>query len=73
MKSIFISLLAIVFSLTAYAGNATFAEQVAMGAQGEHRSEPNKARDQYRHPAETLAFFGRSNLRVVAETSLALI
>jgi len=25
---------------------------------GEHRSPENKARDQYRHPAETLAFFG---------------
>ncbi|MGB5292782.1 MAG: methyltransferase [Lysobacterales bacterium] len=52
------SLLVITFSLTAYAGNATFAEQVAMGMQGDHRSESNKARDQYRHPAETLAFFG---------------
>lgn len=25
---------------------------------GEHRSAKNKARDQYRHPKETLAFFG---------------
>jgi len=25
---------------------------------GEHRSEANRARDAYRHPAETLAFFG---------------
>jgi len=25
---------------------------------GDHRSASNKARDQYRHPAETLAFFG---------------
>jgi predicted methyltransferase len=58
VKSIFISLLTIVFSLTAYAGNTTFAQQVAMGMQGDHRSESNKARDQYRHPAETLAFFG---------------
>lgn len=58
MKSIIVSLLAIVFSTTAFAGNATFAQQVAMGMQGDHRSESNKARDQYRHPAETLAFFG---------------
>ena len=58
MKSIFVSLLVIVFSSTAFAGNVTFAEQVAMGVQGDHRSESNKARDQYRHPAETLAFFG---------------
>jgi len=25
---------------------------------GEHRAEQNKARDAYRHPAETLTFFG---------------
>jgi len=58
LKSICMSFLVIMFSVTAYAGNATFAEQVAMGMQGDHRSESNKARDQYRHPAETLAFFG---------------
>jgi predicted methyltransferase len=33
---------------------------------GEHRSPENKARDAYRHPKETLAFFGfRSNMTVV--------
>jgi predicted methyltransferase len=33
---------------------------------GEHRSEANKARDKYRHPRETLAFFGfRSDMTVV--------
>jgi len=33
---------------------------------GDHRSAANKARDQYRHPAETLAFFGlKPDLRVV--------
>ena len=58
MKSIFLSLIAIVFSLTVNADNLSFAEQVAMGVQGEHRSESNKARDQYRHPSETLRFFG---------------
>ena len=58
MKSIFLSMVAVVLSSTAFAGNATFAEQVAMGVQGEHRSESNKARDQYRHPVETLEFFG---------------
>ena len=58
MKSIFLSMVAIMLSSTAFADNATFAQQVAMGMQGEHRSDANKARDQYRHPAETLAFFG---------------
>jgi predicted methyltransferase len=33
---------------------------------GEHRSERNKARDQFRHPRETLEFFGlRSDMTVV--------
>ncbi|MDH4019997.1 MAG: hypothetical protein OEU84_10395, partial [Xanthomonadales bacterium] len=58
MKSIFVSVLVLLFSTTAFAGDMTFAERVAMGAQGEHRSDANKARDQYRHPVETLAFFG---------------
>ena len=33
---------------------------------GKHRSEENKARDRFRHPGETLAFFGfRSDMTVV--------
>ncbi len=33
---------------------------------GEHRSGANKARDQFRHPAETLTFFGlKPDMRVV--------
>lgn len=33
---------------------------------GEHRSDRNKARDKYRHPKETLEFFGlKSNMSVV--------
>ena len=58
MKAFFFSVLVLLISSSAVAGNVTFAEQVAMGAQGEHRSDANKARDQYRHPAETLEFFG---------------
>lgn len=37
-------------------GNA--ADTMASILAGDHRSASNKARDQYRHPAETLAFFG---------------
>ena len=34
---------------------------------GDHRSEENKARDQYRNPLETLTFFGiRPDMTVVA-------
>jgi len=33
---------------------------------GEHRSDRNRARDRYRHPKETLEFFGlRRNMTVV--------
>ena len=34
---------------------------------GEHRSAENRARDQYRHPAETLAFFGFEPTQTVVE------
>lgn len=58
MKTVFLSMLAVFLSSTAWAGDTTFAERVAMGMEGQHRSAANKARDQYRHPAETLEFFG---------------
>ena len=32
-----------------------------------HRSEPNRARDKYRHPVETLTFFGVSYTKTVVE------
>ena len=36
---------------------------------GSHRSDANKARDQYRHPRETLAFFGiQPNMTVIEIT-----
>lgn len=46
------------------AGHVTAAESCSTAAlidqalQGDHRSGDNKARDQYRHPRETLEFFG---------------
>ncbi|KAA9133318.1 class I SAM-dependent methyltransferase [Marinihelvus fidelis] len=36
----------------------TFAERVAAASTGDHRSEANIARNDYRHPVETLEFFG---------------
>ena len=58
MKVFFFSVLVLFFSSTTFADNLTFAEQVATGIEGGHRSDANKERDQYRHPSETLAFFG---------------
>jgi predicted methyltransferase len=37
---------------------APAADPIAAALAGEHRSEANRARDAWRHPAETLAFFG---------------
>jgi len=67
VRFIFLSVIAMVLSSTAFADNLTFTEQLATGMQGEHRSEANKARDQYRHPAETLAFFGIEDGMTVME------
>ena len=59
MKPILFSVIAIMLSSTVFAEDMTFAERVAVvGMQGEHRTDSNIARDQYRHPAETLEFFG---------------
>ena len=44
----------------------TTADLIHSAISGAHRSEANKARDVYRHPMETLSFFGlQSNMRVV--------
>jgi len=44
----------------------TTTDLIASAIGGTHRSEANKARDIYRHPMETLSFFGlQSNMRVV--------
>ncbi len=67
MKSIFSILAVILLSTSAYADEPTFAERVVIGMNGDHRSDENKARDQYRHPAETLAFFGIEDGMTVME------
>jgi predicted methyltransferase len=58
VKFVVFSVFAVLFSSSVCASDMTFAERVATGMEGEHRSEANKSRDQYRHPAETLEFFG---------------
>lgn len=45
------------FSLADHHGGA-MAKSVADWSEGEHRSEANRARNEFRHPAETLEFFG---------------
>ena len=67
MKRIIFSVVAILLSSVALAGSLSFAERVAMGMEGQHRSDVNKARNQYRHPAETLEFFGIEDGMTVME------
>ena len=62
-----LSLVVLLFSTTLLAENESFAQRVAMGMEGSHRSESNIARNQYRHPAETLKFFGIEDGMTVME------
>jgi len=58
----------LIAALSLLAAAPAFAEDAALAAvlAGDHRSEANKARDQYRHPLETLEFFGlRDDMTVV--------
>ena len=63
--------MAVVSSLTSAGASAQALDAATSAAlddalAGEHRSERNRARDQYRHPKETLAFFGlRRDMTVV--------
>jgi predicted methyltransferase len=45
-------------AVQAAAGNGADAQALAEILAGEHRSDDNRARDVYRHPVETLGFFG---------------
>jgi len=56
------------FTSTAFAANAE-KNRLANIATGEHRSEANIARNQYRHPVETLRWFGLRDDMTVVEVS----
>ena len=57
---------AIWLSASAIAAESPDAKLRAIVA-GEHRSDASKARDQYRHPVETLTFFGLKDTMTVVE------
>jgi len=67
MFRLLISVTTLVVSTALVAGSISFAERLAMGMEGAHRSESNIARNQYRHPAETLEFFGIEDGMTVME------
>ena len=50
-------------------GQLVFSQSLQDIIDGDHRSEKNKARDKYRHPIETLEFFGIKNTMTVVEIS----
>jgi predicted methyltransferase len=59
-----------IFCMAALALNAVAVEPTSLDKimAGDHRSDANRARDAYRHPKETLAFFGVKPDSVVVET-----
>jgi predicted methyltransferase len=54
---------------TALADDTSVTAALQAIADGEHRSVEHRGRNQYRHPAETLAFFGIRDDMIVAEIS----
>ena len=67
--------LALLISSVFFSGNPSYSndvqnkEMLERSLQGSHRSEANRLRDKYRHPVETLTFFGvKPNSNVVEIT-----
>ncbi len=60
MKRFGLAVLAVTVLMTGNTASADSEARAAIQAavQGDHRSSENRARDKYRHPVETLAFFG---------------
>ncbi|WNC74258.1 methyltransferase [Thalassotalea psychrophila] len=67
MKSLITTAILATSLLAATAANAHAPTQLEQAIAGEHRSDKNKARDMYRHPEETLIFFGFKSTMTVVE------
>ena len=74
IKNQFINTILLI-SLVFFSGNPSYSDDVRnrevleRSLQGSHRSEANRLRDKYRHPVETLTFFGvKPNSNVVEIT-----
>ena len=52
-----IAITSLLFSSLVF-GQLSMPERIEQASSGEHRSDANKARNIYRHPVETLGFFG---------------
>ena len=64
MNKIFFSILLLVLSSNSFSANN---DPIKQAISGSHRAPANKARDQYRHPQETLEFFGVTENMTVVE------
>jgi predicted methyltransferase len=67
MNRIFIAVLTFFFTSTSLAGDSSIGDLIAISMDGEHRSASNIARNQYRHPVETLEFFKIKKGKTVME------
>ena len=67
MKRFLITCLITLTAGPAWAGDMPIDKRIGKAMTGEHRSEGDIARNAYRHPVETLAFFGLENGMTVME------
>jgi predicted methyltransferase len=58
MQRLILATIALGLAVSSFADSTPFSERVTESMDGVHRSTENKARNQYRHPVETLEFFG---------------
>src|SRR3984885_2875207 len=66
-RSAFLALAAVLVGSTAVAADRTVDPKLVAAVQSDFRSGPDKARDPYRHPLETLTFFGLKPYMTVVE------
>ena len=67
MKRLIAAIFVLVLCAPAWGGDAEFGKKAEKYMNGDHRSEANIARNVYRHPAETLSFFGLEKGMTVME------
>ena len=67
MKRLLLVLLCIACAPLAWAGNHSIENRIGEAMVGDHRSEVNIERNAYRHPLETLTFFGLADGMTVME------
>lgn len=67
MKRLFLVLLFTACAPFAWAGDDSIENRIGEAMVGDHRSEANIERNQYRHPLETLTFFGLEDGMTVME------